>query len=410
LVFNNLREEVDIVLKWASVVFLVALLVFCLVGCAQEIDETAVEPIKIGVVTPMSPPGDTEGGQVNLNVANLAAKMINDEGGILGRPLELVLGDCEGTPAVGAAAVERIITQDKVSAIVGVWHSSVAVAQSLVADQYKVPMFVHYSFTDEVTEAHSDYVFRLGPFNSRIAEQMVQFMKERDYEHVALIVEDSAWGIGFGSALSKGLSEINMKATERIYPAESVDLTPILLEYKAMTPVPDCLLVCAAYQAAYILPTQATELGLLPDADLINGYDIPGWSPEWWPNTGEAGLNVMYPGFYSKDYLTLSPSGEKFQKAFMDEHGYYPPVYAFFLFDAMMLIKQAIEDTDSDDPVKIAEALIDIEFEGTTGTITFDRIPDPGPVWNCWTGQQMFMKQLTEIGQTDADAETVYIF
>ena len=363
-------------------------------------------PIKIGFASPLSPPGDVEGGQINLNTVKLAVKEINDRGGIAGRKVEIVIGDDEGTPGKGASAAEKMIAEDKVSAIVGVWHSSVAMAQAKVATENKVPLMVHYSFTDDLTTAHSDYVFRVGPFNSNIAMKLAPYLNMKGYKNVALVSEDTAWGIGFAKAMKTELDKLKIASVTRIYPAQTLDVSPLLLEIKALKPFPDVMVLCAAYQAAYLIPKTAREIGLTPGMPIIEGYDLPGWAPDWWKITGEAGVGVMYPTFYAKS-LNLTSSGEKFREAFQKAYNQTAPIYSYFLYDIMMMIAQVIEKEGSD-PIKIAAGLKKITFSGTTGSIKFESKPEPGPVWNCWLGQQMFLVKYTKVGQKGEDAEVVH--
>ncbi|MEW6261484.1 MAG: ABC transporter substrate-binding protein [Thermodesulfobacteriota bacterium] len=363
-------------------------------------------PVKLGFASPLSPPGDVEGGQINLNTVKLAVKEINDRGGIKGRQVEIVVGDDEGTPGKGASVVEKLITDDKVSAIVGVWHSSVAMAQAKVATENKVPLMVHYSFTDDLTTAHSDYVFRVGPFNSNIAVKLAPYMKAKGYKNVALVSEDTAWGIGFAKVFKTELDKLGVPSVTRIYPAQTLDVNPLLLEIKALAPKPDVMVLCAAYQAAYLIPKTARELGLTPGMEIIEGYDLPGWAPDWWKITGEAGVGVMYPTFYAKG-LTLSPAGEKFREAFQKAYQQAPPIYSYFLYDVVMMLGQVIEKEGSD-PKAIAAGLKKITYPGTTGSIKFESHPEPGPVWNCWLGQQMFLVKLAKVGQKGEDAEVVH--
>src|SRR5579883_1881803 len=77
----------------------------------------AAEPIVLGWVGPLSPPGDFSGGQEMQWAVQLEAEQINAAGGLLGRPLKIVYEDTKGQPADGSAAAVRLITRDNVSAI-----------------------------------------------------------------------------------------------------------------------------------------------------------------------------------------------------------------------------------------------------------------------------------------------------
>jgi ABC-type branched-subunit amino acid transport system substrate-binding protein len=120
---------------------------------------------------------------------------------------------------------------------------------------------------------------------------------------------------------------------------------------------------------------------------------------------GEQGVGVTYATFESNK-LKLSPSGEHFKKAFKAKYDFDPPVFAYFLYDEVMILADAMERAKSSDPKMVAAALKDTKFEGTTGLITFDR--KEGPVWNQWMGHQLFVKKLTAVKQTGEQAEVIY--
>src|ERR1700682_5127915 len=87
------------------------------VGVLAPQTALAAEPIKIGASIALSPPGSVPQGTQVRDALMVAAKMINDAGGVLGRPIELVIEDDQGIPEKARAAVEKFITSDKVIAV-----------------------------------------------------------------------------------------------------------------------------------------------------------------------------------------------------------------------------------------------------------------------------------------------------
>src|SRR5436189_5563967 len=91
----------------------------------------AQKPVKIGVLTPLSPPGDAGAGQFIVRGAKMGAEDVNARGGVLGgRKIELVVEDDSGTPEKGLAGLRKLATQDGVVAVMGQFHSSVNLAVS----------------------------------------------------------------------------------------------------------------------------------------------------------------------------------------------------------------------------------------------------------------------------------------
>ena len=113
------------------------------VAAALATPAFAQAPVKIGVLTPLSPPGDATAGQFIARGAKMAADEINGQGGVLGgRKIELVVEDDAGTPEKGAAGLRKLVSQDRVVAVVGQFHSSVTEAVQDLAEQLKVPVFL----------------------------------------------------------------------------------------------------------------------------------------------------------------------------------------------------------------------------------------------------------------------------
>src|SRR5258708_40113136 len=123
----------------------------------------AADPIKIGVTIAQSPPGSVSQGTQVKDGVEVAAKIINDAGGVLGRPIELVFEDTQGIPEKARAAVEKLITRDKVVAIVGEHQSSAALAGIEGAHRHHVPYFNTNGWADAIRE--QGYAEVINPAN-----------------------------------------------------------------------------------------------------------------------------------------------------------------------------------------------------------------------------------------------------
>src|SRR5262244_3077835 len=161
-----------------SIVFLTALLVAALTGSAA-----AQKPVKIGVLTPLSPPGDAGAGQFIVRGAKMGAEDVNARGGVLGgRKLELVIEDDSGTPEKGAAGFRKLATQDQVVAVVGQFHSSVMAAVQTLAEQFKVPAFSTQASAKQITEQHLTYTFRTHVIDPDRCQMWTRWVKERGFK------------------------------------------------------------------------------------------------------------------------------------------------------------------------------------------------------------------------------------
>ncbi|HEX6987232.1 MAG TPA: ABC transporter substrate-binding protein, partial [Planctomycetaceae bacterium] len=223
--------------------------------------------IRIGAVTALSAPGAVETGQALLAGMEIAVEELNRAGGLLGKRVELVVGDTGGLPEKGTAVMERLITRDKVVAVAGELHSSVALAEIEVAHRYGVPIVISEAWADDITAKGYPEVFRLTVSNSLIYSKAAQWLKEAGFEHVVVIGENSDWGLGVIQVFKENLEKAGVKVTA--FPAERTltDFTPQLLQIKNLTPPVDFVVNGFTGTGELLMVKQAFELGIAPTAE-----------------------------------------------------------------------------------------------------------------------------------------------
>ena len=373
-----------------------------LLGTFATLPATAqAEDITLGLVSPLSEPGDARSGDAIKKTAELWIKLTNEAGGINGRKVKLAVYDDQGKVEVGAAAMERAITEAHASAILGIWSSSVALAQMEVAKGYNVPLMAFYSWSDDITAKNYPQVFRIGPYNSQIAAQMVPFVKQRGYKKVVVLAEDTAYGLGFAKAFEKSAKSapgISVKVVQ--FQAQTQDLTAVMSKIAASAP--DAVIVQTVFAATNLSIKQGREVGL--KADIITGWDWP-LLPDFWSTVGDAGVGVIYPTF-SDPSLNVTATGKAFIAAYKAAYGNDPAIFQYYLWDDFNAVKAAIEKSGSSDPAKLVETLPNVSFEGTIGPITFRN--EAGTVnFHQWDKFAMFFKKLNKVGDGEAQAELV---
>lgn len=370
-------------------------------GGARAQDWTS-GPITLGLVAPLSEPGDARSGQAIRQTAELWVKTTNDAGGIGGRTVALAIYDDAGKVEVGAQGAERAITEKHASALLGMWSSSVTLAEMDIARRYNVPMMAFYSWSDEVTAKNYPQVFRIGPYNSKIAEQTAEFVKKRGYKNVVMLAEDTAYGLGFAksfAAAAKALPGVRMETVQ--FQAQTQDLTPVMSRIAASAP--DAVIVQTVFAATNLSIKQGREVGL--QGDIIAGWDWPTLA-DFWPTVGEAGVGVIYPTFNDPS-LKRSAVGDRFVSAYKASTGAEPAIFQYYLWDNFNAIKAAIEKAGTAEPARLVETLPGVDFEGTIGHITFKH--DKGTVnFNQWDEFAMFFKQMAKMGDGDKDAKLLF--
>ena len=180
----------------------------------------AADPIKVGVTIAQSPPGSVSQGTQVKDGAEVAAKMINDAGGVLGRPIELIFEDTQGIPEKARAAVEKLITRDKVVAVTGGHQSSAALAGIEVAHRYKIPYVNTNAWSDVIREKGYPEVFNPGNYNSRVAIAAAETIKALGAKRVLAFPENTDYGVGLAKLIGEQLKE---KAPGIEYKYETLD-------------------------------------------------------------------------------------------------------------------------------------------------------------------------------------------
>src|SRR5512144_3309266 len=134
----------------------------------------AQEPVAVGVSIAQSPPGSVVQGTQVKDGLEIVKDMINAQGGVNGRKIQLVYEDNQGIPEKGRAASEKLIGKDKVVAIVGGHQSSVCLAEVEVAHRYNVPYINTNCWSDDVRKKGYPEVFNPANYNTRVSQAMAE--------------------------------------------------------------------------------------------------------------------------------------------------------------------------------------------------------------------------------------------
>src|SRR3954452_13933060 len=152
--------------------------------------------IQIGALVPLTRPGWVEAGRHLLAGLELAAREINDAGGIGGRPLELVIRDTAADPHRAATAVDEL-SRLGVVALAGEFHSVVARAAAGRADALGLPFLCSSAVLDALTEQPTKWVARLAPAQSHGWRIYADFLLDAGHDRIAVAAETSVyWASG----------------------------------------------------------------------------------------------------------------------------------------------------------------------------------------------------------------------
>jgi branched-chain amino acid transport system substrate-binding protein len=366
----------------------------------------AADPIKIGVTIAQSPPGSVSQGTQVKDGVEVATKILNDAGGVLGRKVELIFEDTQGIPEKARAAVEKLITRDQVVAIVGEHQSSAALAGIEVAHRYHIPYINTNGWSDVIREKGYPEVFNPGVFNSRVAIAVADTMKSLGAKHVVAFCENTDYGVGLAKLIGKQNGE---RTTGIEYKYETLDraakdFLPAILPLKANPP--DVVVEIMLPPAAYILLNQLNEQGVAPTKKTLI-YDASGIAdyPDFWQNVGDAAMDMLVFGLYHPK-MALPELGKKVAADYTAKTKASPNRLLFQAADSVFLVAEAIKNAKSTKPADMIKALEATKWSGTRGEVTFSS-EKSGFKYHQWLDVPYVTFQVTKVKQPVADMDLV---
>lgn len=346
---------------------MVLVLALCVFGLAFTVQ---AETIKIGVVGPRTGGAAATGKAFEEGIA-LAAAKINQAGGLLGKDMEVVFEDTAGDPAKAASGIEKLITRDKVVMVVGESHSSAALAEIDVANRYEVPLIIAEAWHDDITKKNYEYVFRAGPCNSGVVyDNIIKFIKHYDFQRIAIIAENTDWGMGIKDLAEKGLEESGIAYKTMITERKSQDHYVVLNKIRSFKP--DLMLGFVYGFGVHYLIAQAHEANLIPGSALfLEGAGPPSLWPEFWETVGEAGnLEVFVTRMHES--VMLTEEAEEFDANYRKKFNKAPTDYkSRSIYDALLIAADAIQRAGSVESDELVKALEQTEVSVCSGTVTF---------------------------------------
>lgn len=366
------------VTKLLSVLAAGAVFMGALTGCGGGSKGAGGDTIKVGGVLEMTG-GSASFGISSKNGIDLALKKINEKGVLGGKKLSLVVADTKSEASEATNAMQKVISQDKVVAVIGPNQSSAVIAAGAINNGSKVvditPMGTNPDVTvDPKTKKVKPYSFRtcfIDPFQGTVMASFAS--NELKVKKAAIYIDNTS---DYAKGLAQFFKENFIKnggqvVIEEAYLQKDTDFKSTLTKIKAAQP--DFIYIPGYYQEVGLIVKQAREMGItVPMA----GGD--GWDSAKLPEiAGKAALeNTFFSSLYSPD--DTSDLNKEFVAEYKKAYNTNPDVFAALAYDSTLLVAKAIEDAGSADPAKIAEAMAKIKgFKGVSGEVTFNEEHNP---------------------------------
>ena len=331
------------------------LLAFVTIGSA------AAAELKIGFTLSLTGGTDDYGKGARMG-AELALKEYNDKGGYKGQKVEAVIYDDETKPAKGVENVTRLITRDKVFAIVGPVNSGVALAIIDIAQKNQIPMMDTVATAEQIIEryrsAPKNYIFRVSLNDGIQTSFMIDYIKDRKYQRIGLMHDSTGWGQSGRDTALRLLKEakLSVAAGPEVFDQNDSDMTAQLTKMRDANV--DFIIAYTLAPAGVQIAKSMQKIGLKKP-----------WTGTWAliaPNFLKLGGKELIEGVMAVTSYTPDHSAnaralhEKVERIFKNQGGDFHPVATAQTYDGTRLLLRAL-DKVGPDPQRVRDALEEID-------------------------------------------------
>lgn len=337
---------------------------------------SAQKVIKIGAIIPLSKASFAEAGEEQRRGFLMALDEINKSGGVLGKKVDLIIEDDQGQPSVGIAAAEKLITRDKVVALIGGYSSTVTYAQLNAIQRYKPLVAWIGASSTKVEHAFGpkEWFFHYHPWDYYRQSTVRDFLLGINPrpKTVAIAYEDGIYGTSSRDYAVKYLKEKNFKIVfDEGFKSGSSDFTPMLTKIKNVNP--DVFYWVAYAGDTTLIMKQAKEIDLNPKLFLSVAINFPQYKPSLGA-TGDyvAGVDVWIPGMKLPETVAWM---KKFEKLYPKRT---PEYWVPLAYTNLMTVVDAIKRAGTTDKDKVIAAMKKTHYNSPLGLITFEKSEEGG--------------------------------
>jgi len=367
---------------------------FTFIGIALSLpfasnSQAAEREIKIGVLYPLSgalaPTAKLSKDGVDLAVDIINKKydlnlpLAKTEGlpRLGGAKIKVIFGDTQGSPEIGQSEAERLITGEKVVALLGAYQSAVTATSSLAAERLKIPFLNPDSTSPTLIKRGFKWFFRITPDDEIMSENFFQFLKDLEkkkgikVETVSLAYENTLWGRDVGIFEKGFAAHYGYRVVEDIpYPAKTVDVSSEVQRLKAANAD---VVMMASYISDAILYTK-TMKGLDFNTKAILAMNAGHVDPAFLKTVGKDGNYILSREVWALDVSRQKPLVKRVNDLFFSRYGYNMDGTSARSFTGMLALAEAINRAGSTDPEAIRKALLETNIPADQLIMPWDGI------------------------------------
>jgi branched-chain amino acid transport system substrate-binding protein len=329
------------------------------------------EPIKLGAFFDLTGTSSAIGTPTKL-VAEMVVKKINEEGGINGRPLQLVIADDEGDPTKAAIIAKKFIESDRVVAIIGPTRTDTGMAAKPIVEQMQVPTFMCVGGDPVITVPPFKWTFKSPQRTSVAVKKTFEYMKKKGVQKIAIITSADGFGRDGKNWLEKLAPDYGLKIiASESFQATDNDMTAQLIKIKATSP--EAIICWTIGKAGSIVAKNVRQLAI--NSPLYQCHGLP--DPIYVKLAGEASEGNLMPSTKLMVAAQL-PVSDPQKKVILEFIRLYTDVYKYdrqfpinthsgYAWDAIYIVANAMKKGGTNNE-KLREAIEDTKgYVGVSG-------------------------------------------
>ena len=300
---------------------------------------------------------------------DLAVEEVNAAGGVLGKKIEVVVRDDNGTPGDAVRVAEELVSREKVAMLLGTFASNVGLAVADYAKQRKVPFLASEPLTDKIVwDQGNKYTYRLRASTFMQTAMLVPEAAKLGKKRWAIVYPNYEYGQSATAAFKKQMNFQQAGGLEFIeiaVPLGKIDPGPVV--QALIDAQPDAIFSSLFGPDLARFVREGQLRGLFKDRPVFN---LLGGEPEYLdPLKDEAPAGWYVTGY--PWYGISTPEHQKFLKAYQAKFGDYPRLGSVVGYSAVIAAAAALKKAGSTDSEKIVTALSGLTFTSPFGPVTF---------------------------------------
>ena len=347
----------------------------CCTGCKKEEEgqesKEPAEPIKIGAIFAVTG-GASFLGAPEAKTAEMLVEEINASGGVLGRPIELIVKDSAASPEKAISFAKQLIEEERVTAIIGPSTSGETMQIKELCQKAGTPL-LSCAAAEAIVDPVASYVFKTPQKDSYVVRWIYQTMQDMKISKIGIVAANTGFGNAGMGQLEKYASEYGIEIViGETYDSGATDLSSVLTKLKAQGV--EAVVNWSIVPAQSIVPKNMKQLGMEVPLFQSHGFG----NIKYVEAAGEAAEGIIFPCgrlLVAEKLPESNPQKETlvtYKTNYEERYGEDVSTFGGHAYDALMIAVEAVKNAGSAEKDAVRDAIEQIQgFPGTGGVFNF---------------------------------------